>query len=396
MLDVLYKNLIKYKEDLDNWFNKMYDENNLPFYGSVDVRYSGWKVSVVDANYFPAGFNNLDIDFNTELAIHFKNYINSKYEGILHIHIFPESHTRNVGYIENILRLKKIGSLAGYSISVGSPLLNGFDLLEGHSDDLLLDKVIINRDGFLEIDGKVPDLILLNNDLTGGLLPGLKGVVEPPVEMGWFERKKSNHYLILETLVNEVSKIIKIDPWFLFPKWFVSEDKCLESDNCINKLSADIDLMLSRIKEKYDEYGIDSKPLVFVKNNKGTYGLGIISLTSGNEIKNLSKRKIRRLTYGKGGSSTEDFIIQEGIPTSIVDQSNIIEPVGYTIGGKESFWFLRSNNQKSVVENLNSPSSKFLQFNELSFNLSDPMYVEWFNLVSKLSYLAMGIESVKS
>ncbi|MEC8106203.1 MAG: glutamate--cysteine ligase, partial [Candidatus Thermoplasmatota archaeon] len=33
-------------------------EIDVPIYGSVDIRDAGWKIAVVDANQFPAGFNN--------------------------------------------------------------------------------------------------------------------------------------------------------------------------------------------------------------------------------------------------------------------------------------------------------------------------------------------------
>ena len=142
--------------------------------------------------------------------------------------------------------------------------------------------------------------------------------------------------------------------------------------------------------------GIDSEPVIFIKNDGGTYGLGIISIKSGAEIKNLSKRKIKRLTYGKGGSSTENFLIQEGIPTSLINDGSVMEPVGYTIGGKDSFWFFRSNNEKNEFSNLNSPSSEFLQLDKINPESLDSKYIDWFNLVSKLSFIAMGKESCKS
>jgi len=273
--------------------------------------------------------------------------------------------------------------------------LNGYTLLEGITEDLELNHVSINEEDILEIDGIVPDLIVLNNDLTGGLIKGLSGLVLPPKEMGWHKRRKSNHYLILEKLVSEVSEILKIDPWLLMPIWFVSEDKCLEFDKCINKLSNDIDTMIERIKIKYSHFGIDSEPVVFIKNDRGTYGLGIISIKSGKEIKNLSKRMVKRLTYGKGGTSAENFLIQEGIPTSLISDSSVIEPVGYTIGGRESFWFFRSNSKKNKFENLNSPSSLFLQKNQLAKGIVDEKRMNLFDFISKLSFLAMGIESIQ-
>ena len=109
--------------------------------------------------------------------------------------------------------------------------------------------------------------------------------------------------------------------------------------------------MIEKIKLKYEKYGIDSEPVVFIKNDRGTYGLGIISIKSGKEIRNLSNRMIKRLTYGKGGASAENFLIQEGIPTNLNSDSSVIEPVGYTIGGMESNWFFRSNPKKNKFEN---------------------------------------------
>ena len=394
MLDDIFQNLENIN-DFEKWFLEKTENMEMPIYASVDVRYSGWKVSVVDANSFPAGFNNISKDLIPNLSKSLNEYFRCINLDIKHIHILPESHTRNTAYVENISRIKEIVEKAGYNVTVGSSELNRYKLLEGLTEDVELSTVEINDEDNIEINGLIPDLVLLNNDLTGGKIPGLSGTVLPRKEMGWYNRRKSDHYRILETLVNEVSEILKIDPWFLMPMWFVSEDKCLELDACINKLSNDIDNMIGKIKLKYKKYGIDSEPVVFIKNDRGTYGLGIISIKSGNEIRNLSKRMIKRLTYGKGGASAENFLIQEGIPTNLTSDSSVIEPVGYTIGGMESNWFFRSNSKKNKFENLNSPSSIFLQESQLSDGIINSERKFWLNLVSKLSYLAMGLESIQ-
>ncbi len=390
MLKLFQENLNKYRDELDMWFLKKYDEITLPMYASVDIRNSGWKVSVVDANYFPSGFNNLLEKHTPELSKLFKEKLQSKYPEASFVHILPESHTRNPNYIENILRIKDIVEKAGYKVTIGSPELNQYGLLEGISEDLSLDAVLINKENMIEVDGKTPDVILLNNDLTNGVIPGLSGVVEPPVEMGWQNRKKSNHYMHLEKLVNEVSEILQIDPWILMPLWKVCEEKCLEFENCTEKLAKDIDELIDKIAKKYEQYGIKSEPAVFVKNDRGTYGLGIIHVKKGDEIKNLSKRKIKRLTYGKGGTSAENFLIQEGVPTALKHESSVLEPVGYTIGGKKLFWFFRANNQKTILDNLNTPSSIFLQLEDVDLEFKNSEISE---LVSKLSFLAMGKEN---
>jgi len=392
MLENLNKKINENKNELNEWFSQIYSDTEFPLYGSLDIRFSGWKVSVVDANFFPAGFNNLSRDLIPKLSHNIKNYFNNKYPEIKSIHIFPESHTRNIGYVENILRLKEITEKAGFNVTIGSPELNGYKILEGLTEDLILDEVSVGENNILEVNGKMPDLILLNNDLTAGIIPGLAGVVDPPVKMGWQKRRKSNHYIHLEKLVNEVSEILQIDPWFLMPLWKVCEEKCLEFENCTEKLAKDIDELLEKIKIKYASYGIESEPVVFVKNDRGTYGLGIISVKNGDEIKNLSKRKIKRLTYGKGGTFAENFLIQEGIPTSLINGESVLEHVGYTIGGKETNWFLRSNNKKNKFENLNSSSSKFLLPKQVNQELFEREKLDWIDLVSKLSFIAMGRE----
>ena len=40
----------------------------IPIYGSVDIRDAGWKVAVVDANHFPAGFNNTSPEDEVHIA----------------------------------------------------------------------------------------------------------------------------------------------------------------------------------------------------------------------------------------------------------------------------------------------------------------------------------------
>ena len=394
MLDEIFQNLTN-PEDFKNWFLKKANDLDMPIYASVDVRYSGWKVSVVDANSFPAGFNNISKDLVPKLSKSLNEYFEKINLEVNHIHILPETHTRNTPYVENISRIKEIIEKAGYNVTVGSPELNRYKLLEGLTDDLELNTVVVNDQDVLEINGQIPDLVLLNNDLTGGAIQGLSGTIFPRKEMGWYNRRKSDHYRILETLVDEVSEILNLDPWILMPMWFVSEEKCLELDACINKLSKDVDQMIGKIKLKYEQYGIDSEPVVFIKNDRGTYGLGIISIKSGNEIRNLSKRMIKRLTYGKGGTSAENFLIQEGIPTNLKTELSVIEPVGYTIGGVESHWFFRSNSKKNKFDNLNSPSSIFLHEEQLEDGVINLERSYWFDLVSKLSYLAMGLESIQ-
>lgn len=384
------------RQEITDWMNAKRLEVPLPIYGSVDIRDSGWKIGVVDANHFPAGFNNVAEEDKPLLASLLKNHITREYNECYWVHLYPESHTRNQGYIENLSTLQELLILAGFKCTVGSPALAEIGSLAGLSKPLKLNEVeerMVDEVDTLFVDGEQPDLILLNNDLTTGIVGGLGNqIVSPPASMGWHRRRKSQHYEVLQAYIDEISELIGIEPWHLMPDWFVSKDKCLDKEACRIELSAEVDAFLDKIQSKYDEIGIEREPVVFIKNDRGTYGLGIMAVKSGSELLKLSNRKMNKLMYSKGGADVENFLIQEGIPTSLNTESGApVEPVVYLIDGQAASWFYRVNPSKSDIDNLNSPSARFESFSE-SGGLYGAHAHGWHALVAELSMLAMGKE----
>lgn len=287
--------------------------------------------------------------------------------------------------------------MAGYSVTVGSPELADYGSLDGLSGPLLLEHTTLDAEGEIIVDGMgEPDLLLLNNDLTAGVLPGLeRDGVSPPPEMGWHRRRKSEHFAALDSYAEQAAEVIGIDAWLLRPMWFVSEEKCLERDNCLTELAAEINTFIAGIQKKYDEYGVAEQPVVYVKNDRGTYGLGILAITEGEQLLNLSKRKLHKLTYGKGGALAEDFLIQEGIPTALMWDGAPIEPVVYLVDGEAASWFYRTNHKRDKIGNLNSPSARFISRETLVREGADEITKDaegWHALVAELSMLAMGAE----
>ena len=379
------------RAELKKWFEETRKRIPVPIYGSVDIRDSGWKASVIDANHFPAGFNNIATEDEARVSELLHDHIMRLHEGCNWVHLYPESHTRNPAYVENLKVIKKLIEFSGLEVTVGSPELEGHGSLDGLSGPLKLDQVEVDDSDSLLVHGRSPCLVLLNNDLSGGVLPGLQKLkVSPPPEMGWNRRRKSEHYAILEKYIDEVSELIGIDPWHLSTAWFVSKDKCLDKENCRIELAAEVDHFIEGIKRKYEEFGIEQEPVVFVKNDRGTYGLGILSIKSGEELLNLSNRKMNKLSYSKGGADVENFLIQEGVPTRF-SQNGPIEPVVYLIDGEAASWFYRHNSKKGDIENLNTPSAQFLGRSEMSDEIT--CHAEgWHALVAELSMLAMGDE----
>tara|TARA_B100001989_G_scaffold771_1_gene569 strand:+ start:11791 stop:13002 length:1212 start_codon:yes stop_codon:yes gene_type:complete len=384
------------RQEITEWMEKKRSEVPIPIYGSVDVRDAGWKIAVVDANHFPAGFNNVAPEDEQHLSALLKNHINRRDEKCRWVHLYPESHTRNAAYVENLKTLQRLIEQAGFRCTVGSPELADHGSLAGISGPLNLDIVslqMVNDEESIVVNGKQPDLILLNNDLTEGIVPGLgTSRVSPPPVMGWHSRKKSHHYEALSDYVSEIAELIGIEPWCLITDWFVSKDKCLDRESCRIELAAEVDDFIQQIKHKYHNLEIDREPVVFIKNDSGTYGLGILSVRSGEELLSLSNRKMRKLMYSKGGVEVENFLIQEGIPTRLETAGGgPVEPVVYLVDGQAASWFYRINEKKSDIDNLNSPSASFESYTDVGHLYGENAH-GWHALVAELSMLAMGKE----
>ncbi|MDC0340903.1 glutamate--cysteine ligase [Candidatus Poseidoniaceae archaeon] len=387
------------REQITAWMTKKRSEVPIPIYGSVDVRDAGWKVAVVDANHFPAGFNNVSKEDEPHLAELLKNHILRIKSECKWVHLYPESHTRNAGYIENVATIQSLLIRSGFRCTVGSPELSAHGSLAGISGPLHLSRVELKLENGIEelfVEGERPCLILLNNDLTEGIVPGLSANnVSPPPSMGWHRRRKSEHYVCLQKYVDEMAQLLEIDSWHLMANWFVSENKCLDEENCRVALAKEVDEFIENIRAKYESLGIEREPVVFVKNDRGTYGLGIMAVKEGKELLELSNRKMKKLMYSKGGADVENFLIQEGVPTLLTEKGGApVEPVVYLVDGEAASWFYRINDKKGDMDNLNSPSAEFFDSSEVG-HLYGEHAKGWHALVAELSMLAMGSEAIK-
>src|SRR5262249_19612893 len=124
-------------------------------------------------------------------------------------------------------------------------------------------------------------------------------------------------------------------------------------------LAMKVDQTISKIQEKYNHYGIDSTPYVFVKNNAGTYGMGIAYFTRGEEILTMNRKTRNKLLSSKGGGTVSEFLIQEGIVTADFYSGYPIEPVIYLGGQTPIGGFFRLNEEKDEWSSLNTKGMAF-------------------------------------
>ncbi len=336
-----------------------------PIYSSVDIRNSGFKISVVDTNLFPAGFNNLCETFSENGVSALKTYFAAWHPDVRKILIFPEEHTRNTFYWKSVSALKKMLDGAGFEVQVGSTSAlfteDPFVAVLDEGDSVSVRKVFL-KDGVLRTEDFVPDLVLLNNDLSQGVpdyFKNLKQLLLPSPHLGWHWRKKSVHFSYYQELTAQVAGLLGIDPWLLAPMSEVVTGVDLTDEICLKKLKETADRLIMKIRQKYLQHHIAREPYLFIKNDSGTYGMGVTHIQSGEELETMNRRLRNKLSSAKGGRVVSEYILQEGIPTADLYRGKPLEPVAYLIGGEPIGTFFRINEEKNDMENLNSPGMTF-------------------------------------
>ncbi len=367
-----YNEVLKWLEE------KYYEIPRIPSpFGSIDVRNAGFKLAHVDSNLFPSGFNNLDFPAIEKMAQYLAQYFEKYYPNVKRIALYPEQFTRNVVYQGNLMKLQEICEKAGMqriSFVVEDELYDQFHLAN---------KVALSNFGDKEFD-----CIVLNNDLTLGVpqfLQETKLPIVPEPSLGWHNRLKSKHFEEYNNIIAALADEFSFDNWLLTT--YINE--CINIDFRERKnlecIALAVDKTIHKIKRKYLEYGVNVKPFVFVKANKGTFGLGIMKVYAGDEIFSINKKQRHTMQKIKLGMENNSILIQEGVPTIDKIHDKVAESIVYSTNCKAVGYFERFNANKGVDSNLNSKGMGFTKSQELL--KSDIKY-----LINKVSCIANVLE----
>lgn len=364
-LSILAQSLLASESTIEAWFEQQWQQTPPPFHSSVDLRNAGFKLSPVDTNLFPAGFNNLHADFMPLCAAAARQTIQSAHPSAQRLLLVPESHTRNPFYQESLHRLLSILQLAGFEVRIGSLIET---LTEAEHITLKGNKVLTleplvrrgNRIGLVDFD---PDLIMLNNDLSTGIPAILQNVeqpISPPTQIGWHSRLKSTHFQHYHEVAQAFSQHIGVDPWLIDPLFRQCDDidfmKRLGQD-CLKQQAAEL---LTEIEAKYKAYQIPHQPYIVIKADTGTYGMGVMMVQSVDELEHLNRKERTRMSHSKGSQPIRQVLIQEGVHSFETWGPNAAaEPVIYMIGAHVVGAFYRVHNQRGINENLNAPGMHF-------------------------------------
>lgn len=385
-------------EKICKWYAQKTADLGLPIYSSYDIRDAGFKITNVDANIYPAGFNNICATDKENAPAIFKKYIQNHYgQNIKKIMLITEEHTHNPFYWENVRTLKVLLEEVGYIVRLAIPkeMTEPFKVTSSTMVELEVFSAIESNPHFTEFK---PDLIISNNDFSDeykGWAENLNIPINPPKGLGWYQRKKSRYFKHYNQLVNEFAELIQIDPWYLNIETEIFENFDITDDKSRAMLAQKVDSMLEKIKSQYKKNNIQADPFLFVKNNSGTYGLAVIKVTSGQEILDWNYKSRKKMKAAKGGRDVEEVIVQEGIPSIVKSGEATAEPVIYMVGCELVGGFLRTHQEKDSTESLNSPGAVYqrLCMSDLGIDPQKACLENVYGWSAKLGMLAIAYEA---
>ena len=401
--------LVEEVSTVEHWLRGQWQERSVPFYASVDLRNSGFKLAPVDTNLFPGGFNNLNPDFMplcVQAAMTAVEKICPDAKGAL---IIPENHTRNIFYLQNVAMLASILRQAGMNVRIGSLLPEitaPTDLKLPDGSSLTLEP-LVRKNKRLGLANFDPCVVVLNNDLSAGIPEILKNLEQsllPPLHAGWATRRKSNHFSAYNQVAGEFAKLIGIDPWLINTYFATCGEINFQERRGEECLASWVDQILGDVRKKYQEYGIKEEPFVIVKADAGTYGMGIMTVKNASEVRDLNRKQRNKMAVVKEGLAVTEVMVQEGVYTFESINEAVAEPVVYMIDHFVVGGFYRVHTGRGTDENLNSPGMHFVPLAfESPCSLPDPtkpgcvpnrFYV--YGVVARLALLAAAVELEQS
>lgn len=399
--DRLHQLFLSRQSQINEWYSSQHEGLYIPFYSSYDIRDADFKVVNVDANIYPAGFNNIceaDREHSEELA---RYYLERHYgKQVTKIALLCEEHTNNPFYWENVHAIIQILKGANYNIKAIVPpgnITENFkaQTLKGHEVEVFVARY---HNGKIDLPDFEPNLIISNNDFSKSYLEWAKDIhqpLNPPRELGWYQRKKSRYFEHYNELASSFANVLQVDPWQFTVTTDLLSDFDVAEEKSRFQLAEKVQGVLDRTQKKYDEYGIKEKPFAFVKNNSGTYGLGVIQVNSAEEAAQLNYKSKKKMKAAKGGREVDEVIIQEGVPSIVKSENSTAEPTLYMLGCQLAGGFLRTHKEKSERESLNSPGAVYMRLcvSDLEINAEGKPLENVYGWIARLGVLAIGRET---
>ncbi|RYF76670.1 MAG: glutamate--cysteine ligase [Comamonadaceae bacterium] len=351
---------------IERWFRLEWMEHTPTFYSSVDIRNAGFKLAPVDTNLYPAGWNHLTKEMLPLAVQAAQAAIEKICPEARNLLVIPENPTGNTFYLANVVQLQRIFNMAGLNVRIGSidPALKAPRRIElPHGETVLLEPVVRSkrRLGLKNFD---PCTILLNNKLSAGVPGILEDLHEqyllPPLHAGSMVRRKSNHFHSYEEVSKRFGKLLGIDPWLIHPMYSKAANVDLDNVQSMEAVTAQVDALLSKVRRKYKEYGINEKPFVVVKADNGGGNLGVVSVRDARDFAAASRAARARPEGTALAPEAGELIFQEGVLTNERVHDGVAEPVVYMMDRYVVGGFYRVHAGRGAEQSLSLPGASYV------------------------------------
>jgi len=397
---------LKHWTEINTYIHQIRAHLPIPFYSSVDIRESKEKFAPVDHNMFPAGFNNLcRVDIN-ELAALVKSTVEKYVSDAKVIGIFPESHTKNLYYLDHLATLKQIFVDAGfrvYFLSFDLALFDAandqqrtrIDLTSQNGSLIEIYKGKIVDGGICCMPEKI-DLAICNNDQSNPLPLNwreLKTPLVPTPLIGWFQRQKTNHFKHYRNVVLDFCHHFNINPDLLSARYKEVANVDFETKDGIEKIALAVD----ELNEEIKKFSLieDKNFNIFIKASQGTYGMGIMVAKSGEEVLSMNRKTRNKMDVGKNNIKFTTVLLQEGVETILKYDDMPAEITIYLVDGHSIGGFMRVNGEKDSLGNLNAKGMVFkkLCMSDIKKDVKDYTEKEAvYSVIARLATIASAYE----
>lgn len=382
-------------ESINTYLDELSKGLPIPFYSSVDIRESLEKFAPVDNNLYPAGFNNI---CQLDLLVcgdRIKKAIDQRATHAKRVGIITESNTKNLFYLDHIATLSKLVEKNGYEcdvISFDQTLFQESEIIELTSKSefkVIVKKATISTDKTIQDSSNNNyDFIILNHDQSKPMeidWSTIKTPIGPSPQAGWFKRQKTKHFEFYKEVAQKFCQKFSINPLLIQADFnIVNNVDFLEKKG--------LDALASEVRDLQERIGKDKT--IFIKANQGTYGMGIMTVTSPEEVLSINRKIRNKMDVGKNKIKFSSVILQEGIETVLTHDGGPAEITIYLINGQSSGGFMRANPLKDSNSNLNSRGMLYQKFciSEITQGHDHKAKEAVYSIIARISTIASSYE----
>ncbi|RMF18179.1 MAG: glutamate--cysteine ligase [Candidatus Dadabacteria bacterium] len=331
---------------------------------SADLRHSGYKLAPIDLNLFPGGWHNLcpaAIPRASELLRRWAERQGLRGRRVV---VLAEAMTRNPAYAENLVTIGRALRGAGWDVDYIATLDDDQPVLVPTmtGDAVELHPLRVEDGCLLNSDGEPADWAFSNNDFTSGvpaLIESVRTPIAPPPRLGWHQRRKRAFFEAYDQVATDWASRAGIDPWVLIPETVAIDDVDFWNQQGLDRVADAVEAMLARIQAEYDRRQIDDQPFVVVKDEAGTFGMGVLTVDDAEVIRNPNRKTRQKMQRGKAGRPITSVLVQEGVYTRDLLGDCVAEPVAMAVDGVMTGGFFRYHCSRTETENLNAKGMVF-------------------------------------